>query len=151
MSDDEKRRGAAEEVWRRMFGFVMYTRPQRDEVLRRLGLTPNEARSLFSLDGERSRTMKELAAIWRCDASTATWNVNRLEQLGLAERRAHPGDRRVRRVVLTERGVATKAALLEGMYALPPALLELSTEQLRTLDEILARLPAGLDEVAETG
>ena len=81
----------------------------------------------------------------------ATWNVNRLEQLGLAERRDQPGDRRVRRVVLTGKGSTMRATLLEAMYALPPALLDLTTEELRALGEILARLPAGLEEDAGAG
>jgi DNA-binding MarR family transcriptional regulator len=48
--------------------------------------------------------MRALAREWRCDASTATWIVDRLEGKGLAERRAHATDRRVKLVVLTPRG-----------------------------------------------
>jgi MarR family transcriptional regulator, organic hydroperoxide resistance regulator len=138
----------ADQVWNRLFGFFVHTRRQRDAALARLGLTPNESRSLYSLDGEHSRTMKDLATAWKCDASTATWSVDRLEHLGLAARHAHPRDRRVRLVKLTDKGVATKAALLEAMYAMPAELLALTTEQLSALDDILAHLPIGLDEFA---
>ncbi len=148
---DRRKLAVAEEVWRGMFGFLMYTRPQRDAVMGQLGLTPNECKALYSLDGERSRTMKELAAAWSCDASTATWLVDRLERLGLAERRNRPQDRRVRLVVLTAKGVATKAALLQGMWATPPPeLLDLTTEQLRALRDLLTHLPTGLDEFPQT-
>lgn len=141
MADDEKM-ALAGEVWRRMFGFLVGTAPRREAVLARLGLTPNESRALYSLDAAQGRTMSELAAAWTCDASTATWSVNRLERLGLAERRPHPTDRRVRLVVLTPHGEAVRRELLAGMYATPPELLTMSSEQLRTLRDLLANLPS---------
>lgn len=132
----------ASDVWRRLFDFFIYTtRPQRDVVLADLGLTPNDSKALFSLDRMQPRTMKSLAAAWKCDASTATWTVDRLERMGLAERRADPSDRRVRHVVLTERGAATYEQLLERMYATPPELLRLSAEQLESLRAIVDSLP----------
>lgn len=141
VSDEAKRSALASELWRRMFGFLMYTAPRREAVLERLGLTPNESRALSSLDIERGRTMGELAAAWRCDASTATWTVNRLERLGLAERQPHPSDRRVRLVVLTPAGVRTRAELLAGMFATPPELQAFTDDQLRALTGLLAVLP----------
>src|ERR1700733_3471418 len=89
----------AAEVWRGLFDFIIATSSQREEVLGRHGLTPNDSRALHSLD-ERGRTMQSLARAWKCDPSNATWIVDRLEKLGLAERRAQPGDRRVRLVTL---------------------------------------------------
>ncbi len=139
----------AAEAWRLMFGYLMHSRPQREIVLQRLGLTPNESRSIFTLLPGRTRTMKELATIWRCDASTATWHVNRLEALGLAERRNHPRDRRVRLVALTSKGEAVREELIRGMFVTPPELLSLSETQLSTLIEILRHLPTGLDQPAE--
>lgn len=150
MTDEREKLALAEQAWRRMFGFLMFTRPRRDAVLARLGLTPNDAKAIYSLDPERPRTMSELAKAWDCDASTATWIVDRLERLGLAERRSDARDRRVRQVVLTASGTATKSELLEGMFATPPELLDLTTEQLRELSDLLARLPAGLDEFPES-
>jgi DNA-binding MarR family transcriptional regulator len=146
MTDDQRKATVAEQAWRSMFGFLMYTRPQRDAVLARLGLTPTESKALYSLDRQRSRTMKELAKEWKCDASTATWSVDRLERLGLAERQAHPTDRRVRLVVLTDKGMTTKAELIRDMFVTPPELLDLSHEQLETLRDLLANLPTGLDQ-----
>jgi DNA-binding MarR family transcriptional regulator len=150
VTEDRRKLALAEDVWRSMFGFLMHTRPQRDAAIGRLGLTPNECKALYSLDPERGRTMRELATAWQCDASTATWAVDRLERAGLAERRNHPHDRRVRLVVLTAKGADTKAALLDAMWTTPPELLELGTEQLQALRGLLANLPAGLDEFAET-
>lgn len=143
MAGNETKQALANDVWRQMFGFLMHTAPRREAVLARMGLTPNESRALYSLADTEGRTMGELAAEWRCDASTATWSINRLERLGLAERRAHPTDRRVRLVFLTPRGVTTRAELLTGMFATPPELLGFNEAQLRRLRNLLAELPTG--------
>ena len=75
-----------------------------------------------------------------CDASNATWIVDRLEHAGLAERRSKPNDRRVKLVVLTPKGARTKAELREAFYTTPPQLLELDNTELETLQRALERL-----------
>lgn len=85
--------------------------------------------------------MSALATQWRCDASTATWIVDRLVKRGLVERRAVPKDRRVTLVVLSPRGVKTKARLMRGIYRPPRELLEMSAADLAKLRDALARLP----------
>ena len=74
----------ARDVWVLMFDFLMRTSPQRARSLGRCGLTPNDARALAALDPLVGRTMRSLADDWECDASNATWIVDRLERLGLA-------------------------------------------------------------------
>jgi DNA-binding MarR family transcriptional regulator len=133
----------AAEVWRRLFQFFMHTRPQRDRVLADVGLTPNDMRALSALDTAAWRTMRSLADEWGCDASNATWIVDRLERLGLAERRADPDDRRVKRVVLTSRGAGTYRRAVDRMWQPPPELQALSRAELETLRRILSKLPAG--------
>jgi DNA-binding MarR family transcriptional regulator len=124
-----------------MFGFFMATRPQRDEVLERLELTPNDARTLTTLDAKQGRTMRSLADEWGCDASNATFMVDRLERRGLVRRRVLSTDRRVKHVVLTPKGVELKQNLLAGMNEPPAALRELSIDELRTLLASLQKLP----------
>jgi DNA-binding MarR family transcriptional regulator len=85
--------------------------------------------------------MRSLAEEWECDASNATWIVDRLERLGLAERRAVPHDRRVKLVVLTAKGERTKAELLREFHTPPADLLALSERDLKTLERLLAKLP----------
>jgi DNA-binding MarR family transcriptional regulator len=133
----------AAEVWRRMFDFLIATRAQRDRVLARFGLTPNDVRALGSLELEAGRSMRSLADAWGCDASNATWMIDRLEQRGLAQRRSVPTDRRVKLVVLTPLGAKTRADLLEGVYQPPPELLQLDRAELEALRGALAKLPAG--------
>jgi DNA-binding MarR family transcriptional regulator len=130
----------AAEVWRGLFDFFLATRSQRDKVLERFGLTPNDARALYSLDARQGKTMRSLAEAWGCDPSNATFMVDRLERRGLAERRPHPGDRRVKRVVLTSVGAKTKVALASEMYRPPPELLALERSDLEALRAAIARL-----------
>src|SRR5262245_50551495 len=130
----------AREVWGRMFDFLMRTAPERTRSLGRRGLTPNDARALSSLDREAGRTMRDLAEEWECDASNATWIVDRLERAGLAERRAVPADRRVRHVVLTSKGERVRAELLEEFHTPPAELLGLSRTELEALARTLGKL-----------
>jgi DNA-binding MarR family transcriptional regulator len=130
----------ARRVWRLMFDFLMRTAPQRTRSLGRRGLTPNDSRALAGLDAETGRTMRSLADEWECDASNATWIVDRLERFGLAERRTVPHDRRVKLVVLTAKGAKTRAELMAEFYAPPPELLELSRGELETLRRVLEKL-----------
>jgi DNA-binding MarR family transcriptional regulator len=129
----------ASEVWRRLFDFIIATRFQREQVLGRYGLTPNDSRALFSLDA-KGRTMRSLAAEWVCDPSNATWVVDRLEKRGFAERRSHPSDRRIKLVVLTSQGAKTKASLAADLYRSPPELLALSRADLEALLAATERL-----------
>jgi DNA-binding MarR family transcriptional regulator len=133
-------RKLAREVWGRMFDFLMRTAPDRHRSLGRRGLTPNDARALSSLDREAGRTMRGLAEQWECDASNATWIVDRLERFGLAERREVPTDRRVRQVVLTARGEGVRAELLEEFHTPPAELLQLSRKDLEALARALEKL-----------
>ena len=127
-------------VWRRMFDFLISTSAQRQRVLADLDLTPNDSRALHTLDARAGRTMSSLAGEWACDASNATWIVDRLEARGLAERREQPGDRRVKLVVLTPLGVKTRAQLREAMYEPPPELLALPKTALQALEAATAAL-----------
>jgi DNA-binding MarR family transcriptional regulator len=85
--------------------------------------------------------MRALAQAWACDASNATWIVDRLEARGLAERRAKPGDRRVKLVVLTAAGAKTLRKVREAMYEPTAELRALPVETLEALRAALARLP----------
>jgi MarR family transcriptional regulator, organic hydroperoxide resistance regulator len=131
----------AAEAWRSIFDFIVLTADHRNGALARLGLTPNDSRALMSLDAVAARTMRSLAEEWECDASTATWIIDRLEAKGLAERRPHAPDRRVKLVVLTSTGVETRSEMLAATYAPPPELLELDAAELVALRDAAVSLP----------
>jgi DNA-binding MarR family transcriptional regulator len=84
-------------------------------------------------------TMGELAQALHCDNSNVTGIADRLEAAGLAERHAHPGDRRVKTLMLTERGTTVRALYEERLGLMPPAIEALSDEDAATLLAILQR------------
>ena len=137
---DTAHTAVARRVWGDMFRVLMRSAPQRTRSLARRGLTPNDSRALFSLDADEGQSMRTLADAWQCDPSYATWIVDRLETLGLAQRRPRPGDRRVKLVVLTQKGQRTRAQL-EREFHEPPAEFEgLDGQDLDALARILTKL-----------
>ena len=142
MAEQPTKAALAREVWRRMFDFLMRSAPQRAKSLGYRGLTPNDSRALFSLDGHEGRSMGALANEWECDASNATWVVDRLEKLGLAVRRSVAHDRRVKLVVLTAKGAKIKAELNAEFHTPPIELLELERSELEDLLRAVEKLPA---------
>jgi DNA-binding MarR family transcriptional regulator len=134
-------RSLAAEAWRPIAEFFFATVGERQRVLGEFGLTPNDARALMMLDETRGQTMRELAQAWACDASNATWIVDRLEERGLARREAVPSDRRVKSVVLTALGARTRERVRQHLFEPPSQLLELSRSDLIALREAASRLP----------
>jgi DNA-binding MarR family transcriptional regulator len=139
-SSPNTKKARARRVWQLMFDFLISSAPRRTDVLGRFGLTPNDSRALNSLRQNEGRTMRSLADEWRCDASNATWIIDRLEGAGLAVRRAAPNDRRVKLVVLTAKGARVKREVLEAFYTPPPELLALDSTELAALERLLDRL-----------
>ena len=131
----------AAEAWRPLARFFFDTVRHRQKVMSSEGLTPNDIRALMALDPSEGRTMRELADSWTCDASNATFIVDRLEERALAERRTVATDRRVKLVVLTPRGAEIRGRVLQRFFEPPPELLELSRADLEALREAAARLP----------
>ena len=147
----------AADAWRPLARFFFDTVRHRQRVLVREGLTPNDARAFMALDRTEAKSMRALAEEWACDASNATFIVDRLEERGLAERRSVPEDRRLKLVVLTKLGEETKHRVLAHFFEPPPELLELSREDLETLRDAAAKLPEttswgeGAEDAARAG
>jgi DNA-binding MarR family transcriptional regulator len=134
------KKAVAAEVWRLMLECSMAQFGQASGILQHLGLTPGHMKLLMQLDEGEGRSMGSLAQSFRCDASTMTWLVDRVEERGLVERRMLPSDRRVKAVALTPRGVQVKARLAGRLYAPPPALLALDRAALDALRGALTQI-----------
>jgi DNA-binding MarR family transcriptional regulator len=133
----------AAEAWRRIVDLMWNRQHVGTGLLREQGLTPGHLKALLSLQPDAPRSMGALAETLTCDASMATWLVDRLEERGMVERRTLPSDRRVKTIVLTERGLAARRMFLARMYEPPEELLDADRETLETLRDALARLPLG--------
>jgi DNA-binding MarR family transcriptional regulator len=140
-----KKRAIAAEVWQMMrdLTFAATQRGGHIGMLKELGLTPGHLKVLGALQPDEPRPMGALADACACDASMATWLVDRLEDRGLVERRMLPADRRVKTVALTALGIQTKERLFEHLDQPPPELLGLDTASLQALRRELAKLPTG--------
>jgi DNA-binding MarR family transcriptional regulator len=134
------RTALAAQAWRRLFDFFISTRHGRDTTLERFQLTPNDSKALSTLDSNEGKPMGALAEAWGTDASNATWVVDRLERLGLAERRTIASDRRVKQVVLTSRGLAARDEIMRAFREPPAEMLALDPRDLRALSAILGKL-----------
>ena len=131
----------ARDVWQHLMGYLFAQRETQMAIARDLGLTPGHMKAMLALDAAEGVPMGELAAVLACDASNATWLVDRLEERGLVERRPYPGDRRVKAVVLTEEGAKLRALLTERLATPPEDLVALDREDLEALHAALERLP----------
>ena len=131
---------AATRAWRLMMSVIMARKDQFPAIAASFGLNPGAMHALLSLDPDAPRSMGALAGDWKCDASNVTWLVDRLEEKGYAERRAHPTDRRVRTVALTRKGVRVREQIQAKLHEAPEELSALSERELETLARILAKI-----------
>jgi DNA-binding MarR family transcriptional regulator len=112
-----------------------------DELDRRAGelaLSPRQAMALLHLG--RPTPMRELAGQMRCDASNVTGLADRLEGRGLIRRVAGPGDRRVKRLVLTDEGRAVRDRLRSAFFAGDTVLDTLDDPERQALGDLLSRM-----------
>jgi DNA-binding MarR family transcriptional regulator len=131
---------AAAEIWKALYDFARLGYDRHLAYAGELGITPGDLKALMWLTPDQPQPMRALAERWGSDASTVTWVVDRLEQNGLVQRQPHPTDRRIRTVVLTEKGERTRDELLARLYAPPEAFGELTPAELRVLGKLVARL-----------
>jgi DNA-binding MarR family transcriptional regulator len=89
---------------------------------------------------EEPLSMGELAERLGCDASNVTGIVDRLEERELVERQILAGDRRVKRLVLTDAGRALRAAHQERLAEDVPLAASLSPEDRRVLADLFRRV-----------
>ena len=116
-----------------------------------LGLSPPLLKAfvhLGTVDGDGGLRMSDLAETWGCDASYVTALADGLQERGLAERRPHPTDRRVRTIVLTPEGRAKRERALELMSEPPSAFAALTSAEQRQLRDLLAKLVAADPELS---
>lgn len=114
-------------------------------VAEELGLTATQVIALRELS--EPITARELATRMFCEASNATFVLDRLEQQGLIQRRPHPTDRRAKQIVLTPAGRRRRAEVVERMGAQSP-LTSLTGTQRESLRDLLRTLVAQPEEAA---
>lgn len=143
----------ADEIWSLVF------RLSDDHVRERIGTTLDEfhlsrpqAFLLYELGSGLPLSQHEVADRLHCEPSNVTGLIDRLEAKGLVERRPDPADRRVKRLVTTEKGRTLITQLMGRFFQAPPSVNRLSAEEQRTLRDLLRRLAdAGVERQAVAG
>ena len=109
------------------------------EGLNRLELTAPLANVLWLLRPDADPlSLRKIAGLLHCDPSNVTLLSAKLEQRGLAERRPHPRDGRVRTLVLTEAGAEVRERLLHTVVRHSP-LAGLTLNEQQQLHGLLAK------------
>ena len=139
MAAPVKHPAPVQEAWRLIGRLFWEMRPRMIRLASEAGLSPPQLFALRTLDPDKPVSMRELAEQLQCDSSNVTGLVDGLAAQGLVERREHERDRRVRMLVLTERGLDVRDRLRAAEAQVPPALAELSSEDQRALRDILRR------------
>jgi DNA-binding MarR family transcriptional regulator len=107
-----------------------------------VGLSTAQVKVLLLMKPGQAVPMRILATQLDYDASNFSTMVDRLEHRGVVERRADPGDRRVKALALTPEGERQRAVFWSGLLADPGPLGPLSEENLADLVSLFGKLEA---------
>jgi DNA-binding MarR family transcriptional regulator len=122
-----------------MFELIHLSKRRFMAIASEFDLSPPQVMALRQLDPDEPKPMSELALALRCDNSNVTGIVDRLEDRGLVERRPGEHDRRVKMLMITERGAQVRAGLAARLDEPPEALADLSPEDQLALRDIMRR------------
>jgi len=111
-----------------MFELIHLSKRRFMAIASEFDLSPPQVMALRQLDPAEPKPMSELAIALRCDNSNVTGIVDRLEDRGLVERRPGEHDRRVKMLMITERGAQVRAGLAARLDEPPEALADLSPD-----------------------
>lgn len=120
-------------------------RPRMIRLASEFGLSPPQLFALRTLDPDNPVSMRGLAEQLQCDSSNVTGLVDGLAAQGLVERREAEHDRRVRLLVITQRGAQVRERMQAAVQSVPPAIAALSADDQRALRDILRRALGGRD------
>ena len=111
-----------------------------DERARELGLTLPRARLLMQLGKEDGPIQSDLAGLLDIEQPTLVRLLDALERKGMIERRPVEGDRRARRIFLTETARAQAQDILAFLTELRAGILQgISPQDLETALDVLRR------------
>jgi DNA-binding MarR family transcriptional regulator len=139
----ERSETAAREAWGLFWQVFLKDKRRRWAILSDLGISPQQSMAIGSLKPGEPMPMSALAEALHCDNSNITGIVDRLEAAGLAQRQPDERDRRVKAVVLTEKGEWMRIEIERRAGEPPDTIASLSGDDAIALRDILTR---ALDE-----
>src|SRR5688572_31334228 len=135
-------RSPARSVAKLLFELLMSERKRVIAVAAELDLPLMQVATILrlGLDGEGGGVpMSQLAEHCGCDPSNITGIVDKLEARRVIRREAAPGDRRVKRIVLTTEGKRLHQRITERLQEPPEWVLRLPVDDQKRLRDILER------------
>jgi DNA-binding MarR family transcriptional regulator len=127
----------AVDAWALCMELFAEHRPRMLDIQAEYGLKPPQFVALQALD--EPVPMSSVANVLRCDRSAVTWITDRLEERGYVERRADPGDRRVKLLALTDEGLRVREEIRTRLAVPPEALARLPKSDQRALRDLLRK------------
>jgi len=126
-------------------GLVARLVAEGEALAKNAGIPAFVIKALHLLDSPLA--MKDLGRRLHCDPSFVTGIADMLEQRGLAGRESDPGDRRVKRLVLTPAGKELKRRLEDEILARAPWRQALSLEERTSLLALVRKMSPPLSAV----
>jgi DNA-binding MarR family transcriptional regulator len=140
-----------DDLWPLLIEFALNLRGWWAEVCDGLDLTPTQGLALRTLDPDSPLAMSALADTLACDASNITGVVDKLEARGLIARQGAEYDRRVKVLVVTEKGRELRRKLFARAAQPPAALARLPAKARDQMTELLRALIAERSARADVG
>jgi DNA-binding MarR family transcriptional regulator len=142
---------AGREAWRTIADFMFSGQVARrlQEACAAVGVAPGAFKVLGKLEPGVGVPMRDFADRFGFDASYVTGLADALEEKGWVERRAHPTDRRVKMLMITEAGETAKRRAYELLYEPPVSFGMLSAAEQRELRDLLRKVVDADAELAQ--
>ena len=132
-------------LWSTLIEFVVATKGWWIALCAEMDLTPVQGHALRSLDPEQPVPMSSLADAMFCDASNVTGIVDKLESRGLIARQGADHDRRVKQLVVTDKGRKLRDRLVNRMLEAPAAITAIPADVKNRLCTVLRAVLAERD------
>jgi DNA-binding MarR family transcriptional regulator len=121
--------------------FLMTAKHGLIEVAKGYDLTPLQAITIILIDANKPKPMNAFQKLYSCDASNITGIVDGLEEKALVKRSELTGDRRVKIVLLTSKGVKLRKILIASFVQVDDSLLKnLTKTELAAFKAIIIKL-----------
>ena len=134
----EAREDLARALTATIFGLVQRIKQDTTRKAADWDMSVAQVRALYAL--REPLSMRELAERLYLDPSNLTALVDRLEELGLVERQADADDRRVKRLVITDKGVHLSEEIIDAVFAESSVFDVLDPQEQRQLLVLLGKM-----------
>jgi DNA-binding MarR family transcriptional regulator len=137
-----------QEIFDAMAEFFAYMMQRGEHLAQRYGVPVPAIKALHRIDAPVA--MKDLGHQMHCDPSFVTMIADVLEKRGLAKREPNAADRRVKNLVLTDRGLEIKAAVEQAALGQMPWTHALNRCEREQFLELLRKMCKSLEADATT-